>query len=338
MNSTLLSRCLRFGDAERAHQRALGLLEIGYRLNWIKARSSDQCPRELMGLKLLNPIGLAAGLDKNGEHIDALAALGFGFIEVGTVTPRAQPGNPKPRLFRVEEEKAVINRMGFNNLGLDYLIGNLKKTRYQGILGINLGKNADTPLDRAVEDYRIGMQKVYLYASYLVINISSPNTKNLRVLQTDIYVETLLETLKKEQLLLAQKHGKYVPLVVKIAPDLTLTELKYFARIAIKIPIDGIICSNTTIDKTSLKNQTLAVETGGLSGAPLLEKSNQVLTNLLRELDNGIPVIAVGGVTSAEEALLKFQLGASAVQLYTGLVYRGPGLVRECVKVCCAPN
>lgn len=287
-----------------------------------------------MGLQLPNPVGLAAGLDKNGECIKELAALGFGFIEIGTVTPRPQYGNPKPRLFRIPEHQAVINRMGFNNDGIDALIKNVKAAKFNGILGINIGKNATTPIDEAVDDYLLCLEKSYPHASYITVNISSPNTKNLRDLQGANELINLLTQLKNRQSQLHSIHGKYVPLAVKIAPDLDETQIQSIAQTVLQTEMDGIIATNTTIDKSKLGQHPLAQEAGGLSGAPVREASNHVLAALVRELDGKIPVIGVGGILSGSHAAEKLRLGATAVQIYSGMVYRGTGLIKECLLSC----
>ncbi len=282
-----------------------------------------------MGLSFPSPVGLAAGLDKNGAVIDGMAKMGFGFIEVGTVTPRPQPGNPKPRLFRVPEAQGVINRFGFNNLGVDNLISNVKASRYQGILGINIGKNFDTPLERAVEDYLICMQKVYAYASYITVNISSPNTKNLRDLQSADALSSLLSSLKAEQSKLAQQHGKYVPLALKIAPDLTVEQVHEIAGLLMQHHIDAVIATNTTLSREAVKGLPHAEETGGLSGAPVRDVSTFVIRQLSEVLQGKVPIIGVGGILSGPDAAEKIAAGASLVQLYSGLIYRGPKLVHE---------
>lgn len=282
-----------------------------------------------MGLSFPSPVGLAAGLDKNGAVIDGMAKMGFGFIEVGTVTPRPQPGNPKPRLFRVPEVQGVINRFGFNNLGVDNLISNVKASRYQGILGINIGKNFDTPLERAVEDYLICMQKVYAYASYITVNISSPNTKNLRDLQSADALSSLLSSLKAEQSKLAQQHGKYVPLALKIAPDLTVEQVHEIAGLLMQHHIDAVIATNTTLSREAVKGLPHAEETGGLSGAPVRDVSTFVIRQLSEVLQGKVPIIGVGGILSGPDAAEKIAAGASLVQLYSGLIYRGPKLVHE---------
>jgi dihydroorotate oxidase len=317
---------------ETAHGLTLKSLVCAERIGLLPNVNPRTSPTTLMGLHLPNPVGLAAGLDKNGEYIDGLAALGFGFIEIGTVTPRPQSGNPKPRLFRVPEHFAVINRMGFNNDGIDRLIANVQRAKYRGVLGINIGKNADTPMENAADDYLIGLEKAYPFASYITINISSPNTKNLRALQGGDELSRLLETLKNRQSSLHTEHGRYVPLAVKIAPDLDEAQIADIAHVAEQTQIDGIIATNTTIDKSSLGAHPLAQEAGGLSGAPVREPSNRVLQALAETLNGKIPVIGAGGILSGADAVRKMQLGAQAVQLYSGMVYRGPKLVEECLQ------
>lgn len=317
---------------ETAHGLTLKSLVCAERIGLLPNVNPRTSPTTLMGLHLPNPVGLAAGLDKNGEYIDGLAALGFGFIEIGTVTPRPQSGNPKPRLFRVPEHFAVINRMGFNNDGIDRLIANVQRAKYRGVLGINIGKNADTPMENAADDYLIGLEKAYPFASYITINISSPNTKNLRALQGGDELSRLLETLKNRQSSLHAEHGRYVPLAVKIAPDLDEAQIADIAHVAEQTQIDGIIATNTTIDKSSLGAHPLAQEAGGLSGAPVREPSNRVLQALAETLNGKIPVIGAGGILSGADAARKMQLGAQAVQLYSGMVYRGPKLVEECLQ------
>ena len=317
---------------ETAHGLTLQSLACAERIGLLPNVNPRTSPATLMGLHLPNPVGLAAGLDKNGEYIDGLAALGFGFIEIGTVTPRPQSGNPKPRLFRVPEHFAVINRMGFNNDGIDRLIANVQRAKYRGVLGINIGKNADTPMENAADDYLIGLEKAYPFASYITINISSPNTKNLRALQGGDELSRLLETLKNRQSSLHTEHGRYVPLAVKIAPDLDEAQIADIAHVAEQTQIDGIIATNTTIDKSSLGAHPLAQEAGGLSGAPVREPSNRVLQALAETLNGKIPVIGAGGILSGADAVRKMQLGAQAVQLYSGMVYRGPKLVEECLQ------
>jgi dihydroorotate dehydrogenase len=335
MNLYSLLRPLLFKlDPETAHYATLKLLDMASasgisRMLYPEIKAT---PVEVMGLNFKNPVGLAAGLDKNGDHIDALAALGFGFIEIGTVTPRPQPGNPKPRLFRLPEHQAIINRMGFNNLGVDHLIEQVRQASYKGILGINIGKNFDTPIDQAVEDYLTGFRKVYAAASYVTINISSPNTKNLRQLQQTDELKALLSALKEEQFKLAEKHLRYVPVVVKIAPDLNEEEIAQIARLLAGFAIDGVIAANTTLDRTVITGHPLASEAGGLSGAPVRNKSTAVVRSLAAELNGRCPIIAAGGILSAGDAQEKIAAGASLVQIYSGLIYQGPQLIAECVK------
>ena len=321
-------------DAEQAHHFTLDGLARAYRLGLLQKVAHHTCPTTLMGLSLPNPVGLAAGLDKNGQYIDALAALGFGFIEIGTVTPKAQAGNPKPRLFRVPEHQAVINRMGFNNQGIDAMIQNIEKSRFNGILGINIGKNATTPIENAADDYLLCLEKAYAHAGYITVNISSPNTQNLRALQGSDELSALLSALKNKQAHLAAAHGRHVPLAVKIAPDLNEQQVADIAHAAIQTEIDGIIATNTTIDKSALGHHPLAGEQGGLSGAPVREASNRVLKQLLAELEGRLPVIGVGGILSGADAAAKLHMGAAAVQVYSGLIYRGPALVKECLRAC----
>lgn len=327
-----LIRPLLFGlDAETAHGLTLKSLDIAHRLGMLPllAGKVECTPRTVMGLTFPNPVGLAAGLDKNGDHIDALAALGFGFIEIGTVTPRPQPGNPKPRLFRLPQAQAIINRMGFNNDGVDRLVENVKRSRYRGILGINIGKNFDTPIENAVEDYLIGLRKVYSHASYVTVNISSPNTKNLRQLQQASELEHLLDALKREQESLAQTHGKYVPVVLKIAPDLETEEIIQIADLLLQYRIDGVIATNTTLSRQGVENLPHGNEGGGLSGAPLRLKSTSVVKQLSLALQDKIPIIGVGGILEGLDAEEKIRAGASLIQLYSGLIYRGPPLIGE---------
>ena len=291
-----------------------------------------------MGLTFPNPVGLAAGLDKDGAYIDGLAALGFGFIEIGTVTPRAPPGNPKPRMFRLPEAQALINRMGFNNGGVDAFVRNVQASRFyqkrQDILGLNIGKNADTPIERATDDYLYCLDKVYPYAAYVTVNISSPNTKNLRQLQQASELDALLSSLKQAQSRLADTHGRYVPLVLKIAPDLDDEQIDTIASALLRHHIDGVIATNTTITRDAVQGLAHANETGGLSGAPVRDLSTRVIRALHQVLQGEIPIIGVGGILSGTDASEKMAAGASLVQLYTGLIYRGPALVRECASAC----
>jgi len=323
-------------DPETAHEITLKLLKAAQISGIAKLiyPAIEDKPVEVMGLNFKNPIGLAAGLDKNGDFIDALAALGFGFIEIGTVTPRPQPGNPKPRLFRLPEYQAIINRMGFNNLGVDHLLAKVKQSHYRGILGINIGKNFATPIENALDDYLTGLRKIYSSASYITINISSPNTKNLRMLQQGDEIKALLAALKEEQLKLRDMHGKYVPIVVKIAPDLSVGEIRYIARLLLNFEIDGVIATNTTIARDNIAGHPLAHEVGGLSGAPVKDLSTEVVRNLSSELQDRCPIIAVGGVLSAADAREKLAAGASLVQIYSGLIYQGPQLIADIVKLC----
>jgi dihydroorotate dehydrogenase len=288
-------------------------------------------PVNVLGLTFKNPVGLAAGLDKNGECIDAFAAMGFGFIEIGTVTPKPQLGNDKPRMFRLPQGQAIINRMGFNNKGVDNLINNVKKAKYKGVLGINIGKNKDTAEENALEDYLICLRKVYQYASYVTVNISSPNTPGLRNLQHGQALETLLTGLKKEQTLLAKDHGKYVPLLVKIAPDLTDQEIVDMSNSLINSQIDGVIATNTTLDRTEVEGQQYAQEMGGLSGAVLTAKSQAVAVKLCTAVAGRIPVIGVGGIHSAESAKDRIKGGSSLIQLYSSLIYKGPKVIKEII-------
>src|SRR3990167_2570986 len=319
-------------DPETAHHLTLGGLKTAHALglSGLVARRPADDPRTVMGLTFPNPVGLAAGLDKNGECIDGLAALGFGFIEIGTVTPLPQPGNPRPRLFRLPQAQGIINRMGFNNDGVDRLIENVKRADYRGILGINIGKNAATPIENAADDYLICLRKVYAHAGYVTVNISSPNTKNLRQLQGGDELDALLAQLKAEQLKLADTHGKYVPIALKIAPDLDAEQIKQIAHLLMQHRIDGVIATNTTLSREGVENLPHGAETGGLSGAPVRDKSTAVIRALAAELQGALPIIGVGGILSGADAAEKIGAGASLVQLYSGLIYRGPALVGEC--------
>jgi dihydroorotate dehydrogenase len=322
-------------DPETAHAWVLKGLNIAYFLGFLSIRrfifrKNKAAPIELMGLSFANPVGLAAGLDKNADYIDALGALGFGFIEIGTVTPKAQSGNARPRLFRLEKQAAIINRMGFNNKGLDYLVQQLAKSRYKGVLGINIGKNRDTPLEQAVEDYLVCFKHVAPYASYVTINISSPNTAGLRDLQQSELLQELLHKLKQAQRSFFELSKKYVPLVVKIAPDLLPEEINLLANVLLQGKIDGVIATNTTISREGVADSVYSQELGGLSGKPLSARSTEVISALHAILQDQIPIIGCGGIMSEKDAKEKFAAGAKLVQLYTGLVYAGPGLIRAC--------
>ncbi len=320
-------------DPETAHDATLTSLNTAHCLGLSRLIPKPQDdPRNVMGLNFPNPVGLAAGLDKNGDCINGLAALGFGFIEIGTITPRPQPGNPRPRLFRLPEAKAIINRMGFNNHGVDALVANVERANFKGVLGINIGKNADTPIEKAADDYLICLRKVYAHASYVTVNISSPNTKNLRQLQGGDELDALLTQLKSEQEKLAQQQGRYVPLTLKIAPDLDGEQIKQIASLLIKHRIDGVIATNTTLSREGVEGLVHGNETGGLSGAPVKDRSTAVIHALSAELGGALPIIGVGGISSGADALEKMQAGASLVQIYSGLIYRGQSLVTEAAE------
>jgi dihydroorotate dehydrogenase len=333
-----LARPLLFSlDPEEAHNLTLPALRRAAGLGMTRLlRRPLPDPRTVMGITFPNPVGLAAGLDKDGAYIDGLAALGFGFIEIGTVTPRAQPGNPKPRMFRLPEASAIINRMGFNNGGVDAFVRNVQASRFyrnrEGVLGLNIGKNADTPIERAADDYLICLEKVYPYASYVTVNISSPNTKNLRQLQGASELDALLSTLKDAQQRLADKHKRYVPIALKIAPDVDGEQVKNIADALLRHRFDAVIATNTTITRDAVKGLAHAEEAGGLSGAPVFEASNQVIRALKAELGDTVPIIGVGGILSGADARAKVEAGAKLVQLYSGLIYRGPALIRECAN------
>ncbi len=318
-------------DAERAHDLTLGLLALGDSLGFRHPRRASTRPVKVMGLDFPNRVGLAAGLDNNGSAVDGLGRLGFGVLEVGTVTPRPQPGNPKPRLFRLPEQQAIINRMGFNNAGIDALSARLAQVRYRGILGINIGKNFDTPIERAVDDYLLCLDKAYPLASYIAVNVSSPNTRNLRQLQGASELDALLGALKSRQTALADRHGRYVPLALKIAPDLESVQIADIADALRRHRIDAVIATNTTLGREGVETSPLAAEAGGLSGSPLFEKSTAVIRALATALAGELPIIAAGGITSGQRARAKLDAGAVLVQLYSGLIYRGPKLVTECI-------
>ena len=319
-------------NPELAHHISMKGLKLGCFFGLIRRINITSKPIMIMGLKFPNRVGLAAGLDKNAEYITPLSKLGFGFIEVGTVTPRSQPGNSKPRSFRLIKDEGIINRFGFNNVGIDQFIKNIKKAKFNGILGINIGKNFDTPIDRAVEDYLICFRKAYPYAGYIAINIYSPNTKNLRHLQSDKYLETLLKVLKNEQKILHKKFKKLVPFVVKVSPDNSSNQLDSIAKLLLKYKVDGVIATNTTIDRKGLSNSKYSSEEGGLSGAPLNKKSTNVINHLNKCLDGKIPIIGVGGIITADDGIEKIKNGASLIQIYTGLIFKGHGLVNELRK------
>lgn len=324
-------------DAETAHEVTLSGLQRAYECGATRKlmHAQPSAPSTLMGMRLANPIGLAAGLDKNGAYIDALGNLGFGFIEVGTVTPRAQPGNPKPRMFRLPRANALINRLGFNNQGLPAFLANVQRSQWRkqgGILGLNIGKNADTPIERAADDYLIGLEGVYPHADYVTVNISSPNTKNLRALQSGDELSALLAQLADKRRTLEDQHQRRVPMAVKIAPDLTEEQIDAIADTLPRHGIDGVIATNTTLSRDAVTGQAHAEEAGGLSGAPVHELSLKVIRRLKAQLGNSLAIIGVGGVLSGAQAREKMDAGADAVQLYTGLIYRGPALVGECVR------
>ncbi|MBS99053.1 MAG: dihydroorotate dehydrogenase (quinone) [Oceanospirillaceae bacterium] len=330
-----LARTLMFKlDPELTHNLAIGALSLGAGLGLDRFCNREEFsePVEIMGLRFPNPVGLAAGLDKNGEAVDGLAALGFGFIEVGTVTPRPQSGNPKPRLFRIPEHRAIINRMGFNNAGVDQLLVNLERARYKGILGINIGKNKTTANDRAHEDYLVCLRKVYERASYITVNISSPNTPGLRTLQFGESLNTLLDALKTEQARLTRVHGRYVPIAVKIAPDMSREEITLVAGSLKTYEMDAVIATNTTLSREGVEDSRHGGEEGGLSGEPVRGRSNTTIRQLAADLDGALPIIGVGGICEGFDAAEKLEAGASLVQLYSGLIYAGPRLVRDSIR------
>ena len=330
----LVKKILFMFNPESAHELSLRGLNLLYRFNLINLffGKSKLKPVNVMGINFPNKVGLAAGLDKDGEYFQALSACGFGFVEVGTVTPLAQAGNDKPRLFRLVSAEAIINRMGFNNKGVDNLLENVKQSSFKGVLGINIGKNKNTPEEEAVNDYLICLEKVYSHADYITINISSPNTPGLRNLQFGETLNNLLRDLKFRQRELTQQQDRYVPLVVKIAPDMDDNDIESLANTFIEYSIDGVIVSNTTVSRNGVENMLDANQQGGLSGRPLKEKADHSLQVMAAHLNKKIPIIAVGGISSAEDAELKIKLGASLVQIYTGFIYKGPALVHECVN------
>lgn len=333
MSYLLLRPFLFMMKPEKAHEVTLSLLAKANNLGLLGfAYGGQSLPTECMGIHLPNPVGLAAGLDKDGAYIDALAELGFGFIEVGTVTPRAQEGNPKPRLFRIKKGNAIINRMGFNNQGVSNLVNNIKKSRYQGVLGINIGKNSNTPNDKALDDYIYCLERVYPYASYVTINISSPNTQDLRNLQNNDALPYLLEGIKATQMRLSQHYGFYVPIAVKISPDLTDEQIHHISHHLLQFGIDGLIATNTTIERPNVKYYKESEENGGLSGSPIHQQSTEILSKFHKILMNKVDLIGVGGIDDGDMAVAKIKAGAKAIQLYSGLVYCGPGLVSDSVQ------
>jgi len=325
-------------DPETAHDLTLAGLRRAHALGLLRAflPKAPALPRRVMGLDFPNPVGLAAGLDKNGEAIDALGEFGFGFLEVGAVTPRPQPGNPKPRLFRLPAAKAIINRMGFNNLGVEHLLANLERTAYRGILGVNLGKNFDTPIERAADDYLILLDKLYGRVSFVTVNISSPNTKNLRALQGGDELDALLAAIKARQAALAERHGQYMPVAVKIAPDLDEAQIAAMAALFRKHRVDAVIATNTTLSREGVEHLPHGQEAGGLSGLPVRTKSTQVIAAFHAALAGEVPIIGAGGILTGADAKEKMAAGAELVQFYTGLIYRGPALVKECVEALAA--
>lgn len=321
-------------DAETAHELSLDMLGAAERLHMLGlfTKPVPSNPVSLWGVTFDNPVGLAAGLDKNGDYFNALGALGFGFVEIGTITPRPQPGNPQPRLFRIPEAQGIINRMGFNNKGVDHLVEQVKKRRYKGVLGINIGKNATTPVENAVDDYLICLRKVYAHADYITVNISSPNTPGLRNLQFGDSLSQLLGPLKKEQALLQQATGKFVPLLVKIAPDMDEGDIAQVAGVLIQEGMDGVIATNTTISRIGVEDYENGQETGGLSGLPVRDKSTWVIRTLNTCLGGKLPIIGVGGIFDAASAADKIRAGASLVQVYSGFIYEGPALVQAAAQ------
>jgi dihydroorotate dehydrogenase len=331
---TLIRKILFLLDAETAHTLSLKALKLVHRLGLGRLLFGKKihAPVTVMGIEFPNPVGLAAGLDKNGDYFPALADCGFGFVEIGTVTPRPQPGNPRPRLFRLPRAQAIINRMGFNNRGVDYLLANVKRARFKGVLGINIGKNFDTPVEKAVDDYLFCLERVYAHADYVTVNISSPNTPGLRDLQFGEALAALLAALKKRQQALAEQQGRYVPIAVKIAPDMDDEQIRLLAETLLEHRMDGVIATNTSFSREGVEDLPHGNEQGGLSGRPIRERADHVLQVMASYLQNQVPIIAVGGIASAEDAREKMALGASLVQVYTGFIYRGPRLIRACAQ------
>ena len=335
----LAQKALFATDPEVAHELSMEGLRLGHMLGATRflCKTADQ-PVSCMGLDFPNPVGVAPGLDKNGDYFEALGDLGFGFVEIGTTTPRPQPGNPKPRIFRLTEAQAMINRLGFNNKGVDHLVSRVRKHRFKGILGINIGKNFDTPMENAAEDYLHCLEKVYPYADYITANISSPNTKNLRDLQAEDKLDNLLGRLSSRRAELADESGRCVPLAVKVAPDLNDDEISVIADVVTRHRMDAVIATNTTTSRNGVEGLKHADEAGGLSGAPLKLSADKVLAALSRVLPENVALIGVGGITCGQDAVDKMDLGASLVQFYTGMIYRGPGLVSECLQAIAARN
>lgn len=329
----LIRKALFTTSPETAHELALDSLRLAHAIGATRlvCKSISQ-PVRVMGLDFPNPVGMSAGMDKNGDYIDALGDLGFGFIEVGTVTPKPQSGNPRPRVFRISEADAMINRLGFNNKGVDHLVRRARRRQFKGILGINLGKNRDTPIERAVDDYLYCFERVYEYADYITVNISSPNTESLRDLQNEQALDELLGTLARRRAELANEFDKCVPITVKLAPDLNKADIESIAQIITEHRIDGVIATNTTLDRTGVEGLQHADEQGGLSGAPLRDKADAVLAGLKAALPSQVALIGVGGITSGKDAARKIELGADLVQFYTGFVYRGPELISESLE------
>lgn len=327
-------------DPEFTHTLSLKSLAVAHSLGCIKPfmRNIKAQPVEVMGLTFPNPVGMAAGLDKNGDYFNALGDMGFGFVEIGTVTPRPQPGNDKPRLFRLAEHRAIINRMGFNNKGVDHLIAQAQRRKFGGILGINIGKNATTPLEQAIDDYRTAMAKAYPLADYITVNISSPNTPGLRTLQYGEQFQELLSGLKTYQAQLQLRFQRYVPLAIKIAPDLSETEVRSVAQTVLQQGIDAVIATNTTLSRDAVSGHPLGKESGGLSGAPLTDLSTRIIEQLYAELGERIPIIGVGGIMCGDDAAAKIKAGAKLVQLYSGFIYRGPRLVAEAADAIASLN
>jgi len=321
-------------DPEAAHHLTMYGLGVAQRSNLahLIAKPPAELPTTAFGIRFPHPVGLAAGLDKNADYLDALGTLGFGFIEVGTTTPRPQPGNDKPRMFRLPNHEAVINRLGFNNDGVDALVRNVQRSSYRGVLGINIGKNKDTPNERAVDDYLFCLERVYTHASYITVNISSPNTQGLRDLQEEATLRRFIETLREAQEKLGSQSGARKPMLLKIAPDLSETELDAIAEVLLQAKVDGVICTNTTIDRSAVAGDPNAQQTGGLSGKPLFARSTEVLRGMRQRLGKDIGIVGVGGILDGDNASEKIAAGANLVQLYSGLVYRGPHLIGECVE------